>query len=347
MNESDFRALPDLTRRLVLHLSNLGLDRSRIHGLFVMLGLYAGAPDTRERLDELFSHLDALLPLDRSRNIDEVVGEIYDGYERQVNEFCFRSGVNLDFRKINIPGTTKTVSIVYPEDEGLLRPSIKRIDNLIDASQLYDSFLQALGQPTLDREVSLLDAFTCGVFQMQLYAKSDISGARQIAGLIRGGLPLFLGRCFRSIIEGRADYFNGLTGEQTALLDLMQSMEITYAREMWAFQSRLFFYEQKIISGLNEVPPSGWHELVLDRGRTFSAEYPSQLAAFSQSGVMLNKIPAWGSEINNFDVCDKYLEDTWGFSGNSLNGRSEIFEYRALMVHLIYSSLTQSREVLH
>ena len=347
MNESDLRALPEVTKNLVFHLYSLGFDRSRIHGFFVMLGLYAGAPDTKENLDKLASLLDNVLPLDRSKNIDDVVGHIYDGYDRQINEFCFRSGANLDFRRISIPGVGETIAIVYPMDEGLLRSSIISIDTLNDASRLYDSFLQALGQPTVACEASMLEAFACGVFQIQLHARFDMSGARQIADLIQAGLPIFLGRCFNSFIGGRVDYFIELTGEQAALLELMQAMEMNYARELWGFQSHLFFYKQQLISGIDALSPAEWHDWVLDRGKAFDATYPSQLTPFSQSGVTLVDIPSWDDEIKNFDVCDKYIEVVWGYRGQSLAGRIEVLEYRALMVHLIYSSLTHARTVLH
>ena len=76
MNEADFENLPEQTSQFVRRLSELGLDRPRIFGLFVMLGLYAGAPDTKEKLDELFSKLNLFLPIDRSKNIDEVVGHL-------------------------------------------------------------------------------------------------------------------------------------------------------------------------------------------------------------------------------------------------------------------------------
>ena len=347
MNESDLRALPELTKRLALHLSSLGFDRARIHGFFVLLGLYAGAPDTKEKLDRLFSCLDKVLPLDRSNNIDEIVGHIYDGYDRQINEFCFRSGADFKFRQISVPGASKTFAIVYLKDEGLLRSSIRSIESLIDASQLYDSFIQALGQSTVAREANLLEAFTCGVFQIQLHARFDVSGARQIAGLIQAGLPIFLGRCFNSFIGDRVDYFIGLVGEQAALLELMQAMETTYAREMWGFQSHLFFHEQELISGIDALSPAGWHDWVLDRGKAFDAAYASQLTPFSQSGVTLVDIPSWDDDIEDFEVCDKYIEGVWGYRGQSLTGRMEIHEYRALMVYLIYSSLTQAREVSH
>lgn len=57
MLESDFSGLPQHTRKFVERIHADGLDRARIHGLFVLLGLCAGAPDTQERLDELFKTL--------------------------------------------------------------------------------------------------------------------------------------------------------------------------------------------------------------------------------------------------------------------------------------------------
>ena len=53
MLESDFFGLPDHTRKFVERIYQDGLDRVRIHGLFVLLGLHAGAPNTLSGIDEL------------------------------------------------------------------------------------------------------------------------------------------------------------------------------------------------------------------------------------------------------------------------------------------------------
>ena len=89
MQETDFNGLPDDTKRLVQRLINLGLDRDRIFGFFVMVGLYAGSPNTQEKIEQLFSRLSLVLPTDRSQNIDEAVGHLYRGYDKVLNEFCY------------------------------------------------------------------------------------------------------------------------------------------------------------------------------------------------------------------------------------------------------------------
>ena len=217
MNEADLENLPEPTRLFVRRLSDLGLDRTRIFGFFVMLGLYAGGPNTQEKIDEIFSKLNLYLPIDRSKNIDEVVGHIYPGYDGQINEFCYRSGVSLTFRKIQIPGSSETISIVYPKDEGLLSTSVMRIDKLADAAQLYDAFLLSLGRSTIKHEANLLEAFTCGIFQVQLHALSDTKGAMQFAMLVQSCLPLVYSRCFKVLLEGQTEYFLGLELSQIAL----------------------------------------------------------------------------------------------------------------------------------
>lgn len=347
MNEADFENLPEQTSQFVRRLSELGLDRPRIFGLFVMLGLYAGAPDTKEKLDELFSKLNLFLPIDRSKNIDEVVGHLYDGYDSEINEFCYRSGVELSFRQIQIPGTDKIIAVVRPRDEGLLNATVKGVEKLADATLLYDSFLVALGRSSVLRGASLLEAFTCGVFQIQLHAQSDVSGSRQFAMLVRSCLPLFYAKCFRVLIEGQVDYFLGLEGTQIALQELMHPMHNNYAQQMWGFQSHLFYHENNLIPGLEEISPIDWHSWVLDRGRAFDLAYSSGLIPFSGSNITLADIPHWVSEVSDFAICDQYIHRVWGFGADSLSTKAELIEYRALLVHLIYSSLTQSRELLH
>jgi len=344
MNESDLNGLPDITRRLVARLLDLGLDRLRIHGFFVLLGLYVGAPDTQERHDELYSLTNDILPLDRSKNIDEVIGHIYHGYDREINEFCFRSGADFDFRKIAVPKSSRTISIIYLRDEGLFQNPVGQVDKLMDASQLFDSFLQLLGRSTAQSNAGLLDAYMCGIFQIQLHSLADVSGSRQLARVIHQLMPICLGRCFNSVVWGDVAHLLGLIGEQVALAGLMAPLADNYARQMWRFQSHLFYYQQRRLEGLDDLSPSQWHAWVLDKACRLDFDYPTQLAAFSQSGVVLSGVPLWGSEIKMFETCDAYINQVWGYCGTTLTGAIERLEYRALMIHLIYSSLTQSRE---
>ena len=347
MNESDFVKLPDETRKFVLRLVDLGLDRTRIYGLFVMLGLYAGAPNTQERIDALFSRLQIVLPIDRSKNIDEEIGHLYDGYDREINEFCFRSGVEFKFREINVPNVDKTFYLVYLQDEGLLNPNIKSVEKLADASRLFDSFIFSLGQSSVKREATLIEAFCCGIFQIQLHSQTDVQGSRQIAFTIFDLLPPFLSICFNELMTAQIDDFLGLEAVQIPLINLVQPMESSYAQQMWSFQSSLFFNKGNLIEGIDKLSPRQWFQWVLDKAKDFDMLYMSQLQPFSKSNITLSEVPSWKHDITNFEICDAYIEGVWGYNADSLNGHIESCEYKALVVHLIYSSLTSSREVLH
>jgi len=91
MTESDYLGLPAQTQRFVERLQQLGFDRDRVFGFFTLIGLYAGAPNTQDKLRELFASLEALLPIDRSKNLDEVVGDDVLRYRVSVslNGVCF------------------------------------------------------------------------------------------------------------------------------------------------------------------------------------------------------------------------------------------------------------------
>ena len=346
MNESDFVKLPTETRKFVLRLVDLGLDRTKIYGLFVMLGLYAGAPNTQEDIEALFANLQIHLPIDRSKNLDEEIGHLYDGYDREINEFCFRSGIEFNFREINIPKVEKTFYIVYLQDEGLLNPKIKSIETLADSTRLFDSFIFSLGKSSMTREASLLEAFSCGVFQIQLHAQIDVQGSRQIAEVIKRLMSPFFSNCFKTLMSPELDYFLGLEAVQIPLLNLILPMERSYAEQMWGFQSYLFFNQGSAIEGIDTLNPRQWFDWVLDRAKYFDTSHLSNLLPFSKSKITLTEIPIWNKDIAKFEICDTYIKNLWGFSADSLNGAIETLEYKALIVHLIYSSLTSSRESL-
>lgn len=345
--EADFLRLPSETRQFVLRLVDLGLDRTRIYGFLVMLGLYVGAPNTQENIEALLPRVQKALPIDRSKNIDEEIGHLYDGYDREINEFCFRCGVEFEFREIIIPNVEKTLYLINLKDEGLLNPNIKAVDKLSDSTRLFDSFVLSLGQSSIKRGASLLEAFSCGIFQMQLHTQIDVQGTMQIARVIKNLMPPFYSRCFNTITSADIDYFLGLEAGQIALLDLMLPMESSYALQMWNFQSYLFFNNGNLIEGVDKLSLREWFLWVLDKSKEFDIIYKSDLLPLSKSKVQLSELPSWGIDITSFEVCDAYIGRVWGYNAESINGPIESLEYKALIVHLIYSSLTSSRETLH
>lgn len=347
MNESDFSRLPSNTRQFVFRLIDLGFDRIRIYGLFVMLGIYVGAPNTQEKINALFSRINLLLPIDRTKNIDEEIGHLYEGFDRQINEFCFRSGIEFNFREVTIPKVERPFYIVYLRDEGLLNKSIKSVEKLADATRLFDSFIFALGQSFLKKEASLIEAFSCGIFQIQLHSQIDVQGSRQIAAAIGSLMPPFFSQCFSALINGNIDYFLGIESDQIALVALMQPMDENYVQEMWGFQSSLFFNQGDLIEGLHKLDHRHWFEWVLNKGKDFDDKYPTNLIPFSKSNITLSDVPIWGESITNFEICNAYINNVWGYSEDSINNNIECYEYRALIIHLVYSSLTSSREVFH
>jgi len=350
MKETDLNGLPDDTKRLVQRLINLGLDRDRIFGFFVMVGLYAGSPNTQEKIEQLFSRLSLVLPTDRSQNIDEAVGHLYSGYENVINEFCYRSGLNSNyfgFREIKIPKVDKVFYIAYLQDEGVLETDVTTCDKLSAATGLYDAFILALGKRTAATDATLLEAFTCGMFQIQLHGISDVQGAMKISEAIGTLMPPMIGRCFQSVISGQTQYFLGLETGQLALLSLMQELSEGYARNMWAFQSHLFFRDGQPLAGVDELTEHEWHAWVIKNAVGFSDLYPKEIPPFSSSNITLEDLPTWNGSVHSFDVCDDYINAVWGYSAKNLNNILQALEYRALMVHVVYASLTSSRETMH
>jgi hypothetical protein len=350
MQETDFNGLPDDTKRLVQRLINLGLDRDRIFGFFVMVGLYAGSPNTQEKIEQLFSRLSLVLPTDRSQNIDEAVGHLYRGYDKVLNEFCYRSGLisqYFGFREIKMPPVDKVFYIAYLQDEGVLETDVTTCDKLSNATELYDAFILALGKTTTATNANLIEAFTCGMFQIQLHGASDVHGAMRISEAISTLMPPLLGRCFQSVISGQTQYFLGLESGQLALLSSMQSMSEDYVRKMWAFQSYLFFRDGQPINGVSELTEYEWHDWVIKNAIGFSDLYPKELTPFSASGIKLDDLPTWNYSVRSFEVCDDYINVVWGYSAKNLNNIFHVQEYRALLVHVVYASLSSSREATY
>jgi hypothetical protein len=347
MNDIFLKGLPPRTREFVNRLGMLGFDEHSIHGLFVATGLVAGAPNTQEEIDQLFKAVDESIPTNRNEPIDQIVGHLYDGFDHHLNEFCFRTGANFSFREVSLPQFNFSTTIVKLKDEGLLDTTVTSINKLLDASRLFQGFLRAMGKSTTERGCNLIESFQCGIFQIQLHGQIDVHGSRQIAEAISSFAPLVIGRAMRSLLYDQVDYFLGLEAGQVAIFDLMQSMHHEYAQQMWAYQSALFFYDQKRIDAVLNTDLQQWHHWAVDRANAMAKAFPKELIPLSKAGIELYDVPGWGGAIENFEACDAFIEKGWGYSASMIATPIEELEYRALIAHAVYSSLTQSREVLH
>lgn len=345
MIDSDFEGLPENTINYAQRLYALGVDRTRIHGLFVLLGLCAGAPRELDELQSLFKNLDNIMLLDRSRNIDDLVGEFYQGYDFEINEFCYRSGFPLKFKKIEGSNDGTLFSIVTMKDENILDSKVTSINTLSECFDLYDAFIYAIGKSTSLQNRSLKDAFGCGIFQIQLHAVHDDFGAQQISTFLREYAPLFYTQGINALSRNNIDYFLGLEKEQISLLPLMSSLDGKFCKEMWAFQSRLFYDEDRgHIADSDILDIHHFHAWTVKKAMDFYVEYGSRMMPFSLSGAKLSEIPPWQALASDIKHCDTYIKSVWGYDLSATSNKIINLEYRAILIFIIYLSLTKAIE---
>ena len=342
--DTDLSSLPKLTQQLVDRLPHLGFSEQQIHGLFVMVGLYVGTPRTAEEYKDIHSAIQKALPHEQNVVINHLVDDFFEEYQLPLEEFCFRSGYDFEFRPIELIKGVDPAHLLEPRDHCLLDTEVRGIQKLIDASRLFQSFLTALGDSTYRQKRSIKEAFLAGIYQMQHMAQIDLSAVQQLGQVIATSSPLIIGHVFRAITHGSIDYTLGCEDEQIPLYTLMGGMGEDYAQQLWAFQSHLLFHGENRIEGVAGLDPERWHYWVLDRAKAFSDAYPDQLVSFSKSSATLFGVPEWGETVNSFKECDDFIQTAWGFSAETLHNDMELLEYKALMIHAVYASLTISRE---
>ena len=182
---------------------------------------------------------------------------------------------------------------------------------------------------------------------MQHMGQIDLSAVQQLSNLIATALPPVIGHAFRALTRNTLDYSLGCEIEQAPLQMLMSAMDSEYAKQMWGFQSVLLFHDEQRIHGVSELNGEGWHRWVTDRARAFNDAYFDQLVEFSKSGITLTDVPTWGKEVNNFQNCDEFIRFVWGLSSSTVKNHMEQLEYKALMIHVVYASLTISKNIQH
>ena len=109
----------------------------------------------------------------------------------------------------------------------------------------------------------------------------------------------------------------------------------------------MFFRNGKSIADVDKLSHRKWFEWVLQNAIEFDEKYSSQILPFSSSNITLSDVPTWNQNLRVFETCDSYIEQVWGLAENILESKFESLEYRALLVHLVYSSLTASKEIIH
>lgn len=343
---TDLKMLPEETKRFLERLDDLDFSAAQKHGLFVLVGLIAGVARTKDEIVERQKHLQEVIPTDTEVHIDKVVGDFYPGYEGVLEEWIARTGNQIEFRDIVVDGLADPLHALKPKIHNVIDTTSTEISGLASAANLFDGFLQALGEPTCNASRTFKESFLCGVFQMQLLAQSDVSASQQLGVSLEGYPPLVLGQCLRSINGNDLAYLNSAEPEQIALLPLM-SRDNDYAQQFWSFQSSLLFKdgERLDLAGMWDVEQ--WHSWVVDQSTLFAAKYKDRLLPFSRSGHQLEGLPSWAGEISKFDVCDQYIEAVWGYSGKSITKRRDVLEYKALVAHTVHSSLTASLGRMH
>ena len=347
MSPLDLSGLPEQTVDFVDRLTALGVDDKSIHGIFVTVGFIAGAPKFKDEIEAFWQPLMRVMPFDRSQFIDEVVGDIYDGYDGALNEFCFRSGLEFEFREIGLPDWDFKTAICNLKDEGLLDKRVITVKKLVDSVRLYSSFFTEVGESTHRKNAPLLKAFLCGVFQMQLHGKYDVKGSMQIAKALKWYLPPVYGRIVNALLNANLEYFIGLEDVQIPLHGHTQDMNESYGRQFWGYQSSVFFHEGEKIEGLEKLNLYEWFALVSVKAFLFESDYRGHIVTLSQSGLTLDNLPAWNGGDLTYEECIEFIEATWGLSPYDLTTRVELLEFRGLLIHVTYASMTKSHEVLH
>jgi hypothetical protein len=347
MSQLDLTDLPKETVDFVGRLTALGIDDRSIHGIFVTVGFIAGAPKFKDEIEALWQPLMRVMPFDRTQFIDEVVGDIYEGYDGALNEFCFRSGLEFEFREIGLPDHDFKTTICKLKDEGLLDTRVTEVKQLVDSVRLYTSFFSEVGEGTYSKNAPLLKAFLCGVFQMQLHGKFDVKGTMQIAEALKWYLPPVFGRIVNALLQGNLEYFIGLEDAQIPLHHYTQAMKEPFGRQFWGYQSSVFFSEGEKVNGLEELNLYEWFEWVSLKAFFFDNEYRDRIVPLSQSGLTLDNLPAWNDGDLNYEECVEFIHETWGLQPDGIATRVDNLEYRALLIHVTYASMAKSHEVLH
>lgn len=343
MTDAELQDLPQDTSALVQSMAAQGFGPAEIHGIFVLLGLLTGIPQDKDGSAFWANVMQAMNHSPGATNLDELVGDFYEGYEGLLAELVWRTGIELTLRNCTPIEDSRPVQILYPRDNGLIASKVTKVDQLADASSLFYAFLGPLGSSTLARERSLRDSFLCGVFQSQILALSDVSGVRQLGVVLGDYLPLSLGLYKSAVTGGWVAHASKISPGQIPLQNILSGTNDEFGQQAWAILSGIFYQQETPVDGLGDLSPVEWHHRVLAVVKERDLLLPQGLLPFSASGASLSGLPAWGDEVESFEAVAAFIAQGWGFEQLDHAGPM-LWDYKAVMAYTVYCSLTQSRE---
>ena len=240
------------------HIENLldrfGYSQNSKCGFLFFIGGSMLTVNSKEELESIRIAQNQIAQFDINEEYEELLGPIRDLYIQDFfEELIWRLDANIEPRKVKVPGTDVEVSEFNFENNKLLKGDDSKIEKLFDAEHCLNTLLEGVGEELTNNKYDLIKSYKAGMCFFNLKAQVDAPCTTEILKVVRRILTPTLG-CVDKIARSPTPLFEGYTNIQLALIALISALDEEFSRTLWAFQSYVFYEDQKEIPGVAEMP---------------------------------------------------------------------------------------------
>jgi hypothetical protein len=342
--ETNYGDLTEDAEVFAVSLINLEFSNNQIYGIFFIIGAQTVLNYTQDDLDKNRKVSALLGPHDHNINLDEQVGDYFETQEHLLEEFIYRMGWDLDYRSIEIEGLAPR-QLFTPSNHGLMPKVTKTPEKLSDCHHIYLALFERLGQRIRHTEIGLREAFMCGLFQSQILLDIDQKAMVQLLKMTQALMSPLIGSLNSFAINATPKSTANYLHEQIALMGLWpcRSDEL-FMSVAWPFQSWIFFKDGNVIDGIDQLSPTEFWNHCFVKGKELVQSEFDNVPKLSETSIVLDNLPTWGSSDFTFENIDNLIEEWTGCGSQNIKHYTDKLHYRAFVVHYIYSSIAKARE---
>ena len=328
-------------------LNQFGYSQNSKYGFLFFIGGSMLIVDSKEELESIRIAQNQIAQFDINEEYEELLGPLRDLYIQDFfEELIWRLDLDIEPRKIKVPGTNVEVAEFNFENKKLLKDDVSKIEKLFDAENCLNALFEGVGEELTNNNYDLIKSYKAGMCFFNLKAQADAQCTTEILKAVRRILTPTLG-CIDRIARSPTPLFEGYTNIQLALIVLISALDEEFSRTLWAFQSYVFFENQREIPGIAELPVEKFNAHCRERAMYFYNVNAEAIFQIANKQVHMRMFPPFQSGVDEQSSLCEAIKNTFGvpetntFHSDIIQKTLIIFSYFNVICETILSSQEQ------
>jgi hypothetical protein len=334
------------------HIDNLlnqfGYNQSSKCGFMFFMGGSMLTMSSEDEIDSLRTFQNQLAQIDINEEYEGLLGPLRDFYIQDFfEELIWRLDVEIETRKVTVPGTDITVSEFTFENNRMLKNDGSKIETLFDSESCLNAVFEGVGGELLSQNYDLTQSYKAGMCFFNLKMQVDTQCTIQIIQMVRKFLTPTLSSILM-IARAQSVLFDGYSKIQLALRALISALDEEFSQTLWAFQSYVFYENQKEIPGIANLPIEEFIEHCRSRAIYFYNVNAEAIVHIANKQVHMTMFPSFQNESDERSSVKKAMQNIFGVPEKNtrhsdINLKAlAIFSYFNVICETILSSSTES-----